>query len=174
VRGSAILIRPEAPNDTVAIHDLTKRAFDGKRYSDGNEQDLIDALRHAGALSVSLVAEDAKEIVGHVAFSPAIAQDGSAGWYALGPISVEPTRQRQGIGGALVHQGMVRLIAMEASGCVLIGDTNYYQRHGFAPRPDLAPAGEPAANYMIRSLIAGTPTPSVSFHPILQEGGGMP
>lgn len=91
-------IRPETATDRAAIQDLTTRAFAGRSYSDGDEQDLIEALRNAGALAVSLVAEANGKIVGHVALSPAFAQDGSQGWYALGPISVDPAHQRQGIG----------------------------------------------------------------------------
>jgi putative acetyltransferase len=150
------------------------RAFDGKRYSDGNEQDVVNALRAAGALAISLVAEDNGEIVGHVAISPAVAQDGSAGWYALGPISVEPSRQRQGIGGQLIRESMGCLVAMRATGCVLIGDTNYYRRHGFIPRPDLAPIGEPAAHYMVLALTDRTSDTSVSFHQVFQEIGATP
>jgi putative acetyltransferase len=174
VSAHAVTIRPEAATDTAAIYNLTKRAFDGKRYSDGTEQDLIGALRAAGALAVSLVAEEGGEIVGHVALSPAVAQDGSAAWYALGPISVEPSRQRQGIGARLIREGMELLVVMGATGCVLIGDTNYYPRHGFVPRPDLAPIGEPAAHYMVRALSDQASDTSVSFHRVFQEIGAVP
>ena len=148
-----------------AVYSLTKLAFAGKRYSDGNEQDVIEALRAAGALAVSLVADQQGQIIGHVALSPAIAQDGSQGWYALGPISVEPGSQRQGIGEMLIREAMARLVALQATGCVLIGDTRYYSRHGFVPRPDLAPPCEPAEHYMIRPLSETAPETSVSFHP---------
>lgn len=164
-------IRTETENDFRAIHDLTKRAFQGKRYSDGTEQDLINNLRADGALTLSFVAEQDRIIVGHVALSPAFASDGSTGWYALGPIAVEPARQRQGIGGKLINEAMFCLTAMTAKGCIVIGDTNYYSRHGFVPRPDLAPKGEPAEHYMVRHLVDGTPDCVVSFHPILQTSG---
>jgi putative acetyltransferase len=174
VRAVAITVRPEAANDQAAIYNLTKLAFAGKRYSDGNEQDLIDALRTAGALEVSLVAEQDGQIIGHVALSPAIAQDGSQGWYALGPISVTPECQRQGIGGLLIRESMARLLELKAAGCVLIGDTRYYLRHGFVPRPDLAPTSEPAEHYMIRSLTEKIPATSVSFHPVFNASGPTP
>jgi putative acetyltransferase len=160
-----ITIRSEIAADIEAITELTRRAFHGKSFSAGDEQDLILALRDQGALAVSLVALQADEIVGHVAFSPAFAQDGAAGWFALGPISVEPTRQRQGIGGKLIHAGLERLVALQACGCVLIGDTNYYPRHGFVPRPDLAPVGEPAAHYMVLPLNRRPAEAIVAFHP---------
>lgn len=169
-----VLIRPETAADRAAIHDLTRRAFLGKRYSDGTEPDLIDALRAAGALAVSLVAEQNGVIVGHIALAPALAEDGSSGWYSLGPISVEPRHQRRGIGRDLIREGMERLVARGAAGCVLIGDTNYYPRHGFVPRPELAPAGEPAEHYMVRPLAPLAPETCVSFHPVFQDFAGTP
>lgn len=168
---ASLFIRREAPDDIGAIYDLAKRAFHGKSYSDGDEQDLINALRDAGALTLSLVAEKAGVITGHVAISPAVAQDGSDGWYALGPIAVEPARQRQGIGGSLIRESMERLTGMSARGCIVLGDTNYYPRHAFVLRPDLAPVDEPARHYMVRALNGHSPESVVSFHPIFQMTG---
>ena len=168
---ASLFIRREEAQDIEAIHALTERAFHGKPYSDGDEHDLITALRGAGALMLSLVVEDAGAIIGHVAISPAFAKEGSEGWYALGPIAVEPTRQRQGIGGRLIRDGMDRLIAMKARGCILIGDTNYYPRHGFVPRPDLAPDDQPAQHFMVRSLNGQAPETVVDFHPIFPMTG---
>jgi putative acetyltransferase len=167
VSTGAVMIRLENDTDKAAIHDLTARAFAGKNYSDGTEPELIDALRDAGALAVSLVAEEDGTIIGHVALSPAFAQDGSQGWFALGPISVAPERQRQGVGGMLVRESMARLEKLNALGCVLIGDARYYPRHGFVLRPDLAPATEPAQHYMVKALTEKTPQTCVSFHPVL-------
>ena len=171
VSAITVVIRAEMASDMAAIHDLSRRSFAGKSFSDGFELDMIDALRSAGVLTVSLVAEQAGTIIGHIALSPAHAQDGSGGWYTLGPISVDPARQRQGIGGKLIAEGMRRLGAMNATGCVLIGDTNYYPRHGFVRRPDLAPPNEPAAHYMVRALSGRTPDTTVEFHPVFHQSG---
>ncbi len=91
-------IRDERLEDIPAIYDITKRAFAPMLFADGNEQNLINAVRDAGALSISLVAEIDSMVVGHVAFTPATAADGSPGWFGLGPVAVEPERQRKGIG----------------------------------------------------------------------------
>ena len=138
-----ILIRPETPADVTCIWHVTKRAFAGRSYSDGNEQDIVDALRARGALAISLVAEQRGTILGHVAFSPASAEDASPGWYTLGPVSVEPDVQRCGIGKALIKTGIARLRELGAAGCVVLGDTNYYSQFAFAKAPHMAPAGVP-------------------------------
>jgi putative acetyltransferase len=106
---SDLVVRPERPGEISAIYDLTRRAFAPMPFSGGDEQDIINARRDAYALAISLVAEADGSLVGHAAFSPAFAADGSQGWFSLGPISVEPALQRQGIGTALIAKGVERL-----------------------------------------------------------------
>ena len=67
---SAITIRPERAGDEAVIHELTEAAFRDMPFSEGDEQELVDALRNDGDLTLSLVAEDGMRIVGHIAFSP--------------------------------------------------------------------------------------------------------
>jgi len=124
-------IRLETPADRAAIHALTKAAFAPMSYSDGTEADRIDRLRADGDLTLSLVAETAAGVVGHVAFSPVFMDGQADGWFGLGPVAVSPGRQRQGIGNALVREGLSRLRASGARGCALIGDPDYYGRFGF-------------------------------------------
>ncbi len=139
-----IAVRPERVEDHAAIHDLTGRAFAPMPFSDGDEQYLIDALRKADALSLSLVAEQDQSIVGHVAFSPAFPVDGSPGWYALGPVSAEPELQKAGIGRRLIETGLDQLRAQGAAGCILLGNPAYYSRFGFAVRSNLSPDADHA------------------------------
>ena len=108
-------IRPERPTDDDTIHDLTTVTFDPMPFSDGTEAPIIRALRRSGDLTLSLVAEEDGEVVGHVAFSPVTVDGADVGWYGLGPISVRPDRQRQGIGRALVADGLERLRALGAT-----------------------------------------------------------
>jgi putative acetyltransferase len=166
-----ILIRPETPSDVDQIRDVTRRAFAGRSYSGGNEPDIVDALRVRNALAVSLVAEKSGRIVGHVAFSPASAEDASPGWYTLGPVSVDPEVQRHGIGQALVIAGIGRLRELHASGCILIGDTNYYSRFGFVKAPQIAPVGEPKEHFMVLGLGSSIPDCVVNFHAVFHEEG---
>ena len=102
-----IVIRSETDADVDTIADVTSAAFSTLPISDHTEQFIIAALRAANALTVSLVAEMDGRVVGHIAFSPVTMSDGSPGWYGLGPVSVLPAYQRQGIGGALIQEGTV-------------------------------------------------------------------
>jgi putative acetyltransferase len=106
-------------------------------FSDGSEPDCINQLRNDGDLTLSLVAQVNKEIVGHVAFSPVTLNNVSDSWFGLGPISVHPEHQRSRIGSALINDGLRQLKDRNAKGCVLIGDPNYYSRFGFVSDGEL-------------------------------------
>ena len=124
-------IRTEAPEDADAIYALTAAAFAPMAFSDGTEAALTRALRIDGDLTLSLVAVNGAEIVGHVAFSPVTIDGILDGWFGLGPVSVRPALQRRGIGTALIRQGLETLKSKNAKGCALIGNPDYYHRFGF-------------------------------------------
>ncbi len=166
-----ITIRPEAPGDEDPIEQVTRRAFLSHPYSHQTEQFIIRALRAAQALSLSLVAAEAGRIVGHVAFSPLTVGDGSAGWYGLGPISVEPERQGQGIGRALVEQGLAELRKLGANGCVLVGDPAFYTRFGFGNDPALVLEGVPPQFVLSLALGGLSARGRVGFHAAFQAEG---
>ena len=126
-----MLIRPEIPADHDAIHELTRIAFEPMPYSAGTEADIIRRLRADGDLTISLVAEENGEIVGHVAFSPVSIDGRHDGWFGLGPISVKLEKQRRGIGKALIAAGLGLLNERGAQGCALIGNPDIYGRVGF-------------------------------------------
>ena len=151
-------IREEREDDAGVIRGLTRAAFEGKPYSDGSEAGIIDALRHDGDLTLSLVAENAECIIGHIAFSPVSISDGTRDWYGLGPVSVLPSHQRSGIGSALITNGLKAMKTHGARGIVLLGSTEYYPRFGFVHDPKLAYPGPPP-EYFQRYVIAG-PAPS--------------
>jgi putative acetyltransferase len=164
-----ILIRPERSEDQAAIYDITKRAFASMPYADGNEQELIGKLREAGALALSLVADKDGVVVGQITFSCAFAADNSSGWYALGPVSVEPELKHQGIGGKLILAGIAWLRSRQAAGCVLVGNPAYYGRFGFRLFPELAPEGQLAQYFQILPLQETEPKVVVGFHPIFKS-----
>jgi putative acetyltransferase len=126
-----MLIRFEKTEDVDAIHNLTWAAFEPMPFSDNSETRIVRDLRASGDLALSLVAEEDGEIIGHVAFSP-VAIDGiEDGWFGLGPISVKPERQRQGIGRGLILKGLELLRERGATGCALIGNPAVYRGVGF-------------------------------------------
>lgn len=158
-------IRPEAPGDEAAIGALTAAAFAGHPYSDDSEPLIIERLRRLGQLTLSLVAEDEGQIVGHVAFSPVTLSGGEGGWYGVGPISVAPDRQKSGIGSALMREGLARLEAQGAWGFALVGEPAYYNRFGFTARRELTTAGVPAEFFLVLPLHGEVPSGMVAFHP---------
>jgi len=92
-----IVIRDEIKADVAVISEVTTAAFETMEISNHTEQFIIEALRSAEALTLSLVAEVDGRVVGHIAFSPVIISDGTVNWYGLGPVSVLPEYQRRGI-----------------------------------------------------------------------------
>ena len=138
-----IEIRPETSSEIDDIRDINIAAFRDHPISRQTEHLIVDALRDAGALEVSLVAVSEGRTVGHIAFSRASVGDSEFGWFLLGPVAVMPGVQGQGIGSALVESGLEELRSSRASGCVLVGDPGYYRRFGFAIFPDLAYEGVP-------------------------------
>ena len=126
-----VTIRPEVAGDASAIRSVTEAAFRGTPYSDGTEAKIVDQLRADGDLSLSLIACEDGVVTGHVALSPVRIGDRTTGWFGLGPLSVQPGRQRRGIGIALVKGALDWLCANRAAGCVLVGDPGYYARFGF-------------------------------------------
>ena len=158
------LIRPEAPSDAAAIHALTAAAFLDAPHTAHTEQFIVDALRKAGALAVSLVAELGDEIVGHVALSPVSISDGAEGWYGLGTVSVKPELQRTGIGTALMRAALQALRDRGAAGCLLVGDPAYYARFGFRPEASLVLPDVPPQYFQALSLGPSLPSGVVTFH----------
>jgi putative acetyltransferase len=157
-------IRPETHADFTAIKQITFDAFLGKPYSDNTEHLIIDALRNANALTLSFVAELENEIVGHIAFSKVIIDGEDKNWFGLGPVSVRPDRQRQGIGSAMIRRGLADLRDIGARGCVLVGDPKYYSRFGFKSNEFLVYEGAPPEHFMMLAFDNDIPKGTVKFH----------
>jgi putative acetyltransferase len=158
-----IVIRRETDADVGAITEVTVAAFKTLEMSN-TEQFIIAALRVAKALSVSLVAEMDGRVVGHIAFSPVTISDGTRNWYGLGPVSVLPAYQRQGIGKALIREGLARLKEMHAQGCCLVGHPDYYRKFGFENVSGLVFEGVPPEVFFALSFDGHTPQGTVAFH----------
>ncbi|WP_029029351.1 GNAT family N-acetyltransferase [Salinarimonas rosea] len=158
-----MIIRPETPSDAGTIGTITTDAFARAPHASGTEAAIVERLRRAGALTLSLVAEEDGTVVGHVGFSEVRVDGRDVGWLALGPIAVRPDRQGRGIGAALVREGLARVRAAGARGVVLVGDPAYYGRFGFDADPRLAMPGVPA-RYVLALSFAGPPPAGTLAH----------
>jgi len=159
-----VRIRNETSADISAIAEVTAAAFKTLAISNHTEQFIIAALRAAKALTVSLVAELDGHVVGHIAFSPVTISDGTEDWYGLGPVSVLPEHQRQGIGKALIQEGLSRLRELKAQGCCLVGHPEYYKQFGFKNIPGLVHEGVPQEVFLALSFTDNVPQGTVGFH----------
>ena len=159
-----LLIRDENSGDFQAISDVTMAAFENLEISNHTEQLIIEALRSAHALTVSLVAEVNNHVVGHIAFSPVTMSDGTRDWYGLGPVSVHPDLQRRGIGKALINEGLSRLKALKAKGCCLVGHPQYYRQFGFENVKGLSHEGVPQEVFFVLLFDGNIPQGQVTFH----------
>ena len=165
------IIRSEADSDAAAITEVTVAAFKPLAISSHTEQFIVEALRRADALPLSLVAELDGRVVGHIAFSPIKISDGTRGWYGLGPVSVVPEMQRQGIGKALIQEGLSRLATLDARGCCLVGHPEYYRKFGFRNVPGLVYEGVPPEVFFALSFDGHMPEGKVTFHEAFNAEG---
>jgi putative acetyltransferase len=157
-------ITNETAADVAAIRAVTISAFLHAPHTSHTEQFIVDALRGAGQLTLSLVAKVDGTVVGHIAISPVSVSDGATGWYGLGPLSVAPEYQRRGIGSRLVGEALRLLRERGAAGCVLLGEPRYYNRFGFRIDPNLKLPGVPSEYFQAISFEDLRPRGVVSYH----------
>jgi putative acetyltransferase len=124
-----MFIRAEVPVDYEEIRDLNCLAFHGD-----DEARLIDRLREEGVVLASLVAIAADQIVGHILFSEIVIESATAGTpaAALAPMAVGPGWQNQGIGSALVREGLATCKDLGRTIVIVVGHPDYYPRFGFS------------------------------------------
>jgi putative acetyltransferase len=155
-------IREENTGDQQAIQRVNMLAFAGS-----NEADLVDTLCAAGAVTLSLVAEQ-DGIVGHILFSPVTIETpaGISAAVGLAPMAVWQEWQRRGIGSRLVREGLAELRRRGHGVVVVLGHPDYYPRFGFEPasRFGLRWEGQyPDEAFMVVELVPGA----------LSEAGGI-
>lgn len=132
-------IDTEQPADTIEVAKVNEQAF-GRP----DEGALVDAVRRAGAATLSLVARVASPassgapaphtIVGHILFSP-VSIDGQTEprGLGLGPVAVRPAYKRQGHGQRLIRAGLEQARTRGYAYVIVIGHPEYYPRFGFTP-----------------------------------------
>jgi putative acetyltransferase len=145
-------VRPESRGDAAAIRDVHLASFPTDA-----EARLVDLLRDAGRLTVSLVAVAGGRVVGHVAFSPVSTAEGSVG-IGLAPLAVLPAYRRRGIAAELAEQGLASSASRGFGWAVVLGEPSYYSRFGFRPAADVGLADEYGGgpSFQVAELIAGS------------------
>jgi len=132
---SNINIRKETPEDFDRVIELTEKAFETLEISDHNEGKLVDKLRKAPTFipELSLVAELDGQLVGHILFTPLQIKNEQDSFTSLvlGPVSVLPEFQKQGIGGQLIRAGHQKALELGFQSVILIGHPEYYPRFGY-------------------------------------------
>lgn len=156
-------IRNETAADAAAIGRLVTEALRMLPQSTGTEAAIVERLRAADALVLSLVAEEEGEVVGYLAASPGRAGT-QEGWGLIGPLVVAPSRHARGIGTALMTEALRRL-RQTHRGAALVGDPAYYGRFGFRAFPDLTVAGCPPEVVQALPFDGGEPRGELIHHP---------
>ena len=122
-----VTIRGERVDDAEFIHVVHAVSFTTEA-----EAKLVDLLRAAGRLSVSLVAEEDDEVIGHVGFSPVTVASGEVG-AGLALVAVLPGQRNRGIAALLIEAGLEQCRSAGFRWAVVLGEPGYYARFGFGP-----------------------------------------
>lgn len=161
-------IRKERESEIAEIETLIVEAFSNIEHSNRTEHIIVNKLRKAGALTISMVAEYQRKVIGHVAVSPVTISNGTNNWFGLGPISVLPEQQGNGVGTVLMKHALDELKNNGAAGCVLLGDPNFYSRFGFKNEPNLILPDVPQEYFQANAFGKQMPNGEVSYHSAFQ------
>lgn len=168
---SLLIIRDQTEGDFDAVHNLVIAAFKTLPVACGREQFIMDALWRNGSATVALVAEDDGTIVGQAAFSKVKVSSDDVGWHGCGPVAVLPARLRQGIGSAMMREGLAKLKALGSKGCVVVGHPAYYPRFGFTNTDAMRLPGVPPEVFMAILFDGEMPRGDVTFDPAFDAAG---
>lgn len=169
-------IRRETDADITGIHALITSVFAGVDPTDpaypgtlswaGREAAIVEKLRDDDSLSLSLVAVQGLDILGHIAASPVRITDGTGGWFGIGPVSVAPAHRGSGLGTALLSHAVNALQEGGAGGVVAIGNPEFYTRFDFTAVPELSLPGAVSEHFLARRLRdSHFPQGAVAYHP---------
>ena len=128
-----MFIRQEEIKDYKIVYSVIKKAFSCAQHTDGNEHNLVDALRSSKAFipELSLVAEINGKIVGHIMFTKANIDNNVV--LALAPLSVLPEYQKKGVGTALIKEGHKIAKKLGYGYSIVLGSEKYYPKTGYLP-----------------------------------------
>ncbi|WP_379548409.1 GNAT family N-acetyltransferase [Qipengyuania sp. DSG2-2] len=159
-----ITIRSEEPGDIPSIAALAKVSDRDEKRPGPRHHEIIDGLRADEQLWLSLVAVNMDQaVIGHIGLAEVAMPDGARGWYAVAPVSVMPTRQSTGIGGALVNAAVTEARNAGARGLMVIGRPELSARFGCAPDPRLSVAKVEPERFQIFPFSGDVPTGVVVY-----------
>lgn len=150
-----LVIRQENVNDYEQVYNVIKTAFEKAEHSDGNEQDLVIALRKSNSFipELSLVAVGENKIIGYILFTKIKIGDSTE--LALAPLAVLPEYQKQGIGKKLIEKGHQIAKELGYHYSIVLGSATYYSKSGYSPAINYeieAPFEVPSENFMAIKL----------------------
>ena len=166
-----VSIRKERPEDREQVFAVHAAAFETP-----TEAQLVDAVRDAVEPVISLVAVRAKQVVGHVLFTPVTVAGGLDKGRAMGlaPLAVHPEFQRQGIGSRLARAGLDACRNIKRDVVFVLGHPEYYPRFGFEPASEygLRFNGAELRSFLVTGLrrrsLEGL-SGNVRYHPLFDE-----
>ncbi|WP_342360625.1 N-acetyltransferase [Terrarubrum flagellatum] len=122
-----IRIVEETFADVGAREALLDRAYGDSRFAKVSE---ILRRGYRPAEGLALIAMDGEDVIGTVRLWNVAA--GGVEMLLLGPLAVDPARQSEGIGAALMRHAITRARALGHGAIILVGDAAYYGRFGFS------------------------------------------
>ena len=148
-------IRQEKIKEYEEVYHVIKTAFETAEHSDGNEHDLVVALRKSNNFipKLSLVAIEDNKIVGYILFTKI--KIGQFEELALAPFGVLPEYQHQGVGSKLIEEGHKIAKNLGYHYSVVLGSEKYYPKFGYIPAIQYgikAPFDVPNENFMAIKL----------------------
>jgi putative acetyltransferase len=151
-----LVIRDVRAHDHEAILGLVNEAFGDGERGGRSEVEIVETTWSLGANlpGLELVATDEGRVVGHVLGARADLEGRAV--VGIAPLSVAPSRQRTGIGSAIVTELLRRADDRAWPLVVVLGDPGYYGRFGF----------EPAGRFRIFYGPAGDANPHFQAHPL--------
>ncbi len=166
-----MIVRVEQRQDCPSVRAVNTLAFESAA-----EANLVDALRERAHPVVSLVAEEASEVIGHIMFTP-VSLGGCPELKVMGlaPMAVAPAHHRKGIGTALVRAGLEHCRQLGFGAVVVLGHSSYYPRFGFQPSARFGIGSEyeaPEEAFMLVELQPGYmqgATGTVKFHAAFRD-----
>lgn len=164
------MVRTATPGDKAAIRKVHLAAFPTEL-----EADLVQRLERDGDAAISLVAEDAGVVIGHILFSRMQVRSDGRELEALGlaPVAVLPDRQGTGVGSALIEAGLSAARDRRADLVFVLGEPEFYGRFGFSAkcaRPFASPyAGEYFLAHMLGNDIPAPASGRADYAPAFAE-----